>query len=115
MTPRFSDFEIVSAQAVVFTPGGQLAVSRVLSTLLGKWPDVFGGDPVVFPKQTPIDMTRILLNSSDAQISMDINAERAALLWNKQTSKDYFNRELFVTLSYQILLSYLTVAPAFAG
>lgn len=109
------DFAIVLAQAVVFTPGGQVAMPRILIGLLERWADLFDGEPVSLPNNTPLEFPRIVLSSLDEQVSLEISGIRAAFTWRKKDGQQALDVEKFVRQSREVLDFYLEMAPAMAG
>src|SRR5947208_3012747 len=78
-TPRISmlqtsDFEIIQAQAVIYTPGLNLHTTRVLAQILVEYADTFNGDPtmVPVPEGFPLvlEAPRFILQSRDGKMRL---------------------------------------------
>jgi hypothetical protein len=114
MNLTYTNFEVASAQAVVFTPGSQIAMPRVLIALLQQWEEFFSEiEPISLPKEVPADVPRIILRSPDDQFSLEISGNRATFVWRHTDSP--FDEKRFREFAQKVLYSYLDIAPAKAG
>jgi hypothetical protein len=79
-----SDFVMILAQATIFTPGLNLHTTRVLSRLLGRYADVFDGDPITVPVPEGFPLAaeacRFLLQSRDQKLRLQAASSRLDLV-----------------------------------
>jgi hypothetical protein len=71
-------FDIAECQFVLFTPGLQFSVPRILASMLPVTGGLYDADPVVLPNtdELPPEVPRIILSSRDGQHRMQASAVR---------------------------------------
>jgi hypothetical protein len=78
-----SDFEVIQAQAIIFTPGLNLHTTRVLAQLLAEYADTFNGDPITLPAPEgfplPAEAPRVILQSRDGKLRLQAAPSRLDL------------------------------------
>lgn len=119
------DFRIIQMQAAVFTPGSQLATTRVLVTMLQHYGELFDGDPFVLPTTVingvpiavPPGMPSIVLRSKDDRYRFQVAADRADIFWLAQDQFSSVDPDSFVKLAKDVLSSYIASSgvPARVG
>ena len=79
------DFELAAAQAVVFTPDGELSTAVVLRDLLPRWGSHFDADPTLLPSVPgmPPEVPRALLQNRDGTLRCELAAGRAGFHFNR--------------------------------
>lgn len=81
---QVSDFEVIQAQAVIYTPGLNLHTTRVLAQLLGEYADTFNGDPITLPVPEGFPLAaeapRFILQSQDTKLRLQATPSRLDLI-----------------------------------
>ncbi len=89
--PRAQAFAPASAQAVIFTPDGGLAVPRLMRELAPRW-TLFDGEPTVLPNlpmPLPGEIPRVTLASADGCWRFDAAASRATMSCQATPTADF--------------------------
>jgi hypothetical protein len=112
MIPTHRDFRTVQFQAAAFTPGGQVAVTRVLVALLARWASLFSADPLVIPTSTgaPVGVPTIVLRSPNNRHRFQITADRADYFWTVDDQFSSLDGAEFVRSAHELLDFYIDVA-----
>jgi hypothetical protein len=102
-----NSFQIVSCQAIIYTPELQFRTNKVLAYLLEKHSDRLNADPISLPipADAPAEFTRIVLQSNDKGLTL--NASPASLVVTRQADviepgalKDFLEFALSVFTGY---------------
>jgi hypothetical protein len=107
-----SAFEIVSCQAVLFTPDADLSVTKAIKAFYPDVSDRFDDAPTVLPpvpEGSPIEVPRIILDSSSHDWRCELSPARASVIW-RRTSLASIGMSLaeFFQISLDVLLRYTT-------
>lgn len=84
--PKWSDFAIITAQAIFFFPEpGTFVQSQVLSTVLEKYAARYDGDMQTIPAniQLPSQMPRLILTSANEEWQLQAGPQRLSSVWNR--------------------------------
>ena len=74
-----SSFELASCQATIFTPDGDLAVSKVMKDLYPSLATLFDGEPTILPpvpEGAPLEIPRIILESTSHEWRCELSPAR---------------------------------------
>ncbi len=110
-----SSFELASCQATVFTPDGDLAVSKVMRDLYPSLATRFDADPTILPpvpEGAPPEIPRIILESTSQEWRCELSPARINVYWRRPKSAeacvalgDFFEEAAKILLQYAALLS----------
>jgi hypothetical protein len=110
-----SSFELASCQATVFTPDGDLAVSKVMKALYPPLSDLFDDDPTILPPApagAPLEIPRIILESKSHAWRCEFSPARVNIYWRRTKSVEacvalgeFFGKATEILLQYTDLLS----------
>ena len=110
-----SSFELASCQVTVFTPDGDLAVSKVMKDLYPSLAARFDGDPTILPpvpEAAPLEIPRIILESTSHEWRCEFSPARVSVFWHRAKSTevcvalgDFFQRGVGILLQYAAQLS----------
>lgn len=84
-----ASFQHGSCQATVFTPDGDLSVSKVMKDLYPSLASRFDGEPTVLPpipEGAPPEIPRIILESSSHEWRCEFSPARVNLFWRRAKS-----------------------------
>ncbi len=105
-----SSFELASCQATVFTPDGDLSVSKAMKDFYPSFADLFDGAPVALPplpQGVPFEIPRIILESATHEWRCELLPARASVVWQRSDSTrtpielgEFFQKGLAVLLEY---------------
>lgn len=108
-------FEIASCQATIFTPDGDLAVSKVMKDLYPSLATVFDGEPTILPpvpEGAPLEIPRIILESTSHEWRCDFSPARVNVYWRRPQSAatgvalgDFFAKSVEIVLQYMAQLN----------
>jgi hypothetical protein len=109
------DFEPVVCQASVYTPDGELPVTRLFRELFPTWQDRFNTEPGVVPDPAS-SHPRILLASATGMWRCEIAADRADLYWIRPEPRAPApSIDDFFAVASQMLSQYAEVARSRIG
>ena len=110
-----SSFEIASCQATVFTPDGDLAVSKVMKDLYPSLATRFDGEPTILPplpEGGPLEIPRITLESTSREWRCELSRARFDVYWRRTKSTeacvalgDFFRDAVEILRKYAAQLS----------
>ncbi len=110
-----SSFELASCQATVFTPDGDLAVSKVMKDLYPSLATRFDGDPTILPpipEGAPPEIPRIILESTSREWRCEFSPARVNVYWRRTNFTkacvalgDFFQTAVEILLQYAAVLS----------
>ena len=110
-----SSFELASCQATIFTPDGDLAVSKVMKDLYPSLAALFDGEPTILPpipEGAPLEIPRIILESTSHEWRCDFSRGRVNVYWRRPKSTgaglalgDFFGKAVEILLQYAAQLS----------
>lgn len=85
MSVKTSDFQVARVQVVAFPTDRQPPPTRVIATLLTKYPDRFDGDlqALPLPQNIPAEVPRAVLQSSDQRFRFEIGLGRLSSQWQR--------------------------------
>lgn len=114
---KISDFEIASIQATIFTAGLSFIQSKILGSVLEKWGNLFDASPISIPAPSdfPSEIPRIILQSSDSKLKLEIASARANLFWLRQSETDKADIHDFFKFSANLLFEYVGIVGGKAG
>jgi len=112
-------FELASCQATIFTPDGDLSVSRGMKDFYPAFASLFDGEPTVLPPMpegAPPEIPRIILESGSHEWRCELSPARANVFW-RRTKSTVTRVELgdFFQKAGTILLQYTDVMGARVG
>ena len=84
-------FEVASCQATIFTPDGDLAVTKVMRDLYPSFAPRFDGEPTVLPpvpEGVPLEVPRIILESTSHEWRCEFSAGRVNVHWRRAKSSE---------------------------
>lgn len=84
-----ASFELGSCQATVFTPAGDLSVSKVLKDVYPSLSSPFDGEPTVLPpvpEGAPPEIPRIILESKSHEWRCEFSPARVNVYWRRPRS-----------------------------
>lgn len=85
------NFDLASCQATVFTPDGDLVVSKVMSDLYPLLRNCFDGDPTILPplpEGAPPEIPRIILESKSHEWRCELSTVRVSIYWRRTKSTE---------------------------
>ena len=110
-----SSFELASCQATVFTPDGDLAVSKVMRDLYPSLATRFDGEPTILPpvpEGAPLEIPRIILESTSHEWRCEFSPARVNVYWRRTKSTDacvalgnFLGKAVDILLQYAAQLS----------
>ena len=110
-----SSFELALCQATIFTPDGDLAVSKVMKELYPSLATLFDGEPTILPpvpEGAPAEIPRIILESISHEWRCELSPARVNVYWRRAKSTaaclglgDFFAEAARILLQYAALLS----------
>ena len=110
-----TSFELASCQATVFTPDGDLAVSKVMRDLYPSLATRFDGEPTILPpvpEGAPLEIPRIILESKSHEWRCEFSPARVNVYWRRAKSTvacvalgDFFAEAAKILLQYAAQLS----------
>ncbi len=110
-----SSFELASCQATIFTPDGDLAVSKVMKDIYPSLATLFDGEPTILPpvpEGAPLEIPRIILESTSHEWRCELSPARVNVYWRRAKSTtacialgDFFGKTVEILLQYAALLS----------
>ena len=110
-----SSFELASCQATVFTPDGDLAVSKVMRDLYPSLATRFDGEPTILPpvpEGAPLEIPRIILESTSHEWRCEFSPARANVYWRRTKSTEacvalgnFLGKAVDILLQYAAQLS----------
>ncbi len=110
-----SSFELASCQATIFTPDGDLAVSKVMKQLYPSLATLFDGEPTILPpvpEGAPLEIPRIILESTSHEWRCEFSPARVNVYWRRTKSTgecgalgDFFGNAVEILLQYAAQLS----------
>lgn len=86
-----SSFELASCQATIFTPDGDLAVSKVMRELYPSLATRFDGEPTILPlaaEGAPPEIPRIILDSKSKEWRCELSPVRVNVHWRRAKSTE---------------------------
>ncbi len=105
-----SSFELASCQATVFTPDGDLAVSKFMKELYPSLAELFDGEPTILPpvpEGAPPEIPRIILESASHEWRCELSPARVNVHWRRTKSTvtcvglgDFFEEATKILLQY---------------
>lgn len=108
-------FQLASCQATIFTPAGDLAVSKVMKDLYPSLATVFDGEPMILPpvpEGAPTEIPRIILESTSHEWRCEFAPARVNIYWRRAKSTqtcvalgDFFQHAVEILLQYAAQLS----------
>lgn len=105
-----SSFELASCQATVFTPDGDLAVSKVMRDLYPLLATCFDGEPTILPpvpEGAPLEIPRIILESKSHEWRCEFSPLRVSVHWRRTKSTEAcVALDVFFRDAVEILLKY---------
>ena len=112
-----SDFEVIQAQASVFTPGLNLHTTRVLAELLAVYADTFNGDPVTIPgvEGFPLEAPRLMLQSRDGKQRLQAGPSRLDLFQASFDAQGILPLPQFLEWCLRLFDSYLAITQGRVG
>lgn len=81
---RYSQFNLNSVQAVVYTPNGsRFSQTSVLASVLGRYPDRFNGpvQALPLPDDAPAEIPRVILQSTNGMYKLQAGPARIDSFW----------------------------------
>ncbi len=110
-----SSFELASCQATIFTPDGDLAVSKVMKDLYPSLATRFDGEPTILPpvpEGAPLEIPRIILESTSHEWRCEFSPARVNVYWRRTKSTetcgalgDFFEKAAEILLLFAAQLS----------
>lgn len=116
--PTWQQFAIDSVQVVLFTPGHEgFSTSRVVSTILRRFPERFDGDMQVMPLagDAPAELPWIILQGARAREELHIHPARFDLLRSPTEGNGAATVEEFVRSSLEVAEYYVSETRAQVG
>ena len=108
-------FELASCQATIFTPDGDLAVTKVMRDLYPSLASRFDGDPTILPpvpEGAPLEIPRVILESTSHEWRCELSPGRTNVHWRRTKSTgacvalgDFFEEATRILLQYAAQLS----------
>jgi len=108
-------FEIASCQATIFTPDGDLAVSKVMKDLYPSLAERFDGEPTILPSMpegAPPEIPRIIFESTSQEWRCEFSPARINVYWRRTSSTeacvslgDFFRDAVEILRNYAAQLS----------
>jgi len=114
---RVADFRLSSIQFTIFTPGLLFIPSKILGFVLTKWGELFDAAPVSMPlpSESPSEIPRIILQSSDGRSKLELAPSRANMFWLRQADTDEIKAEDFLGLATNLLWEYTATVNGKVG
>jgi hypothetical protein len=114
-----ADFQHGSCQGTIFTPDGDLSVSKVMKEFYPSLADLFDGEPTVLPPMpegAPPEIPRIILQSGSQEWRCEMSPARINLFWRraKSTTSGIGIEEFFQRAS-EFLVQYSTETKSRVG
>lgn len=110
-----SSFELASCQATIFTPDGDLAVTKVMRDLYPSLSTLFDGEPTILPpipEGAPPEIPRIILESTTHEWRCELSPARVNVHWRRAKStgasvelSNFFEDAVEILLQYARQLS----------
>lgn len=110
------DFRLLEYQTVVFTPGLQFIQNKLLSALLGKWGELFDGDPIKLPQSQdfPPEVPRLILRSQDSHHELRASGGRLDFFWRPEP-EEVADVAAHLTSSIRLCIDYLDLTRGVAS
>ncbi|MCH8251700.1 MAG: hypothetical protein IID36_04535 [Planctomycetes bacterium] len=109
------NFQLASCQATIFTPDGDLAVSKVMKDLYPSLTTLFDGALTTLgtiPQGAPPEIPRIIIESKSHEWRCEFSSARVNVHWRRAKSTgacvaigDFFEKAVGILLQYAALLS----------
>ena len=117
MIKNISEFKVASIQATIFTPGLSFIQSKILGSVLAKWGELFDASPISMPvpNEAPSEIPRIILQSSDKTLKLELASARANLFWFRQSEEDIKDVQGFLAFSTALLCEYVGIVGGRVG
>lgn len=117
MALQASNFEVVQAQAVIFTPGLHFDAQAVLASFVPRWVHTFNGAIVQLPAppEAPPDLPRVIAKSMDSLRQANFSPARLDLFWLKQGPQTPFDPAGFTDLCCRLFNDYRRFSEATVG
>lgn len=111
------EFNILSLQLSIFTPGLQFSANKVLGNLMSKFADTFDGDTTVLPLPTdaPSEIPRLILLSSDKKTKLEIAVNRANLFRYRKEGDTVMDEKKFLEICLDVFKEYINCTSAKVG
>lgn len=111
------DFRIFSYQTSLFTVTGSFVTNKILSSMLSKFSKNFDGNPVVLPlpSDTPPGIPRIILQSKDDSLKLEISPSRINIFCNLVNFNSNIDIDFYFDLFLKIFEDYLTASGLKVG
>jgi hypothetical protein len=115
--PTTADFEIISIQATVFTPSLTFAASKLMTSALEKWGELFDSPPISLPlpSEAPSEIPRVILQSSTMHKKLELAPKRANLFWLRQSETDTIILEDYLRFAVDVLHDYVNIVSGKVG
>lgn len=105
-----ADFLDNSYQATIFTPDGDLSVSKVMKDFYPSQSNLFNGEPTILPpipEGAPAEIPRIILVSNTGEWRCEMSPVRINMFWRRTKSTttdvnivDFFQKAVGILLRY---------------
>jgi len=116
---NFNDFKHLSLQFTIFTPTIAFSVGPVFAKLMATFSEIFDGNPISLPlpPDAPKDIPRIILNTKDSKIKLEISESRANLFkfFSMEEKEDLDSFVNFIGLWGKFIEKYINFTNATVG
>ena len=111
------DFRLLSLQVSIFTPTLLFSTSKIFEKLMCKYASIFNGDTlsIPLPPNTPKEIPRIILPSSDGKLKLEIAENRANFFRYRQEDDTKIDEESFFKICLEIFKDYIDCTSATVG
>lgn len=86
-----SDFQLVSCQATLFTPDGDISVNKIIKELFPSFSNRFDGEPTVLPpvpEGAPLEIPRVIFESKSREWRCEFSPVRVNFFWRRTSTTD---------------------------
>ncbi|MGR3311448.1 MAG: hypothetical protein ACUZ77_11840 [Candidatus Brocadiales bacterium] len=114
---KAKSFKVFSFQLSVFTPVALFSKNKILERIIGKYANIFDGDTtsIPIPTDAPEEFPRIILQSSDGKIKLEIAKSRVNLFRYRREDNEIIELKELLDIYLRIIEDYKDCTKAVMG